>query len=234
MDLSTRLRQSGQGRPDSAPKPRATPRRVSAAPPSAPPFELLESKLLPPQGPGGTVSRGELISSLEGSARASDRCPVRRPRLGEDDAARSVGLAVAATVRVGVRRREGQRSDRPADLCRRRARPRLAARSERVRRAGVTGRLGRGDGRPAPGSGPGDDGRGRSSWSWTTCICSTTRPASTPSTALDATRPGGVAAGPLGARPAGAPAGSAAGAGPGAGDRAGRSPHGRGRGAPSC
>ena len=66
-DLSTRLRQSGLGRAGSAPKPRATPGRVGAAPPSAPPFELLESKLLPPQGPSGTVSRGELISSLEGS-----------------------------------------------------------------------------------------------------------------------------------------------------------------------
>ena len=43
------------------------PGRVGAAPPSAPPFELLESKLLPPQGPTATVSRAELISSLEGS-----------------------------------------------------------------------------------------------------------------------------------------------------------------------
>ena len=42
------------------------PRGVSAAPSSVPPFELLESKLLPPH-PSGIVSRGELISSLEGS-----------------------------------------------------------------------------------------------------------------------------------------------------------------------
>ena len=67
MDLSTRLRQSGQAARAQHRKPRTTPGRVSAAPPSAPPFELLESKLLPPQGPSGTVSRGELISSLEGS-----------------------------------------------------------------------------------------------------------------------------------------------------------------------
>ena len=40
---------------------------MSASPPSAAPFELLESKLLPPQGHGRTVSRGELIGSLEGS-----------------------------------------------------------------------------------------------------------------------------------------------------------------------
>ncbi len=42
------------------------PRGVSAAPSSVPPFELLESKLLPPH-PSGIVSRGELISSLEDS-----------------------------------------------------------------------------------------------------------------------------------------------------------------------
>ena len=42
------------------------PRGVSATPSSVPPFELLESKLLPPH-PSGIVSRGELISSLEGS-----------------------------------------------------------------------------------------------------------------------------------------------------------------------
>ena len=65
-NLSTGARQSG-GRPDSARQRRARPGRVAAAPPSAPPFELLESKLLPPQGPTATVSRAELISSLEGS-----------------------------------------------------------------------------------------------------------------------------------------------------------------------
>ena len=86
------------------------------------------------------------------------RFRVRRPGLGEDDAARSVGRAVAATVRLGGRRRERQRSDRSADVCRRRARPRLAARPERVRRAGVAGRFGRGNGRSAPGGGSGDDG----------------------------------------------------------------------------
>ena len=142
-----------------------------------------------------------LISSLGRLARASARAPVRRPRLGEDDAARAMGLAVAATVRMGVRRREGQRSDRPADLCRRRARPRLAGSIERVRRAGVSGRLDRGDGRPAPGGGPRDDGRGRRP--------GPRRPASARQPGLprrhrgaDATRPGGVADGPLGARPA--------------------------------
>ena len=144
-----------------------------------------------------------------------------------------MGLAVAATVRVGIRRREGQRSDRPAHVCRRRARPRLAARSERVRRAGVSRRLGRGDGRPAPGSGPGEDGRGprpgprRSASARQPGLPRRHRSA-------DATRLGGVTDGPLGARPAGAPAGSVAGAGPGAGDRAGRSPHGRSGGAPTA
>jgi len=39
-----------------------------ARPRPAPPFELLESKLLPPQDRGATVPRGELISSLEGSS----------------------------------------------------------------------------------------------------------------------------------------------------------------------
>ena len=40
---------------------------MSAAAPSAPPFELLESKLHPPQGPTGTVARTGVISSLEDS-----------------------------------------------------------------------------------------------------------------------------------------------------------------------
>ena len=35
---------------------------------SSPPFELLESKLLPPQGPGGPVSRDALIERLESAA----------------------------------------------------------------------------------------------------------------------------------------------------------------------
>ena len=47
------------------------------------------------------MSRGELIDVAGRLARDSGRVPVRRPRLGEDDAARSVGRAVATAVRVG-------------------------------------------------------------------------------------------------------------------------------------
>ena len=144
-----------------------------------------------------------------------------------------MGLAVAATVRMGIRRREGQRSDRPAHLCRCGARRRLAPRSERVRRAGIGRRLDRGNGRPAPGRGPREDGRGprpgprRSASARQPGLPRRHRSA-------DSTRLGGVTDGPLGARPAGAPAGSVAGAWPGAGDRAGRSAHGRSRGAPTA
>ena len=217
-----------------APWSAAMPRGVSAAPSSVPPFELLESKLLPPHGPSGTVSRGELISSLEGSRAPPARCPIRRPRLGQDDAARSMGLPVAAPVRLGIRRRKGQRSDRPAHLCRGGARPRLAARPRacsthwRRRAPRLRGRSSRASERPWRGW------MRTSSWCSTICICSTTRPASTPS--RHSTRhvsEGSQMALSARGRPA-LPAGSAAGAGPGAGDRAGRSPHGRGRGAPSC
>ena len=65
--MSTQLKPSGPRRRKSARKPRATPRKVTSTQSSAPPFELLESKLLPPQGRGGAVLRGEVISSLEGS-----------------------------------------------------------------------------------------------------------------------------------------------------------------------
>src|SRR5215211_5212929 len=43
------------------------PGTANSTPSPAPPFELLESKLLPPQARGGTVLREELIGSLEGS-----------------------------------------------------------------------------------------------------------------------------------------------------------------------
>ena len=129
----------------------------------------------------GTVPRARLIDLLESVARGPGRLPVRRPRLGEDDAAGAVGLAVAATVRVGVGRRERQRSDRSADVCRGRARPRLAARPERVRGAGVAGRFGRGE-RSSRASGRlWRRWTRRSSWSSTTCTCSTAGRAWTPS-----------------------------------------------------
>ena len=178
--VGPRLRKSGLGRPDSAPWSAAMPRGVSAAPSSAPPFELLESKLLPPQPQRDRVAR-RADQLAGGLARASARCPVRWPRLGEDDAARSMGLPVAAPVRLGIRRRKGQRSDRPAHLYRRGARPRLAARSRacsthwRQRARRLTGRSSRAWERPWRGW------MRTSFWSSTICICSTTRPPSTPS-----------------------------------------------------
>ncbi len=125
-----------------------------------PAFELLESKLRAPQRSRRHRAAHGADRSAGGVGRGPGRFAVRRPRLGEDDAAGSVAHALAATVRVGVGRRERQRPDRPADLRRGRARPRRAARRERVRRAGVAGHLGRGNGGPAPRGGPGDDGRG--------------------------------------------------------------------------
>jgi LuxR family transcriptional regulator, maltose regulon positive regulatory protein len=60
-----------------SPAERAADRSVQSAPQRrrsdrerpAPPFDLLESKLLPPQGPAGVVSRDALIERLEGAAR---------------------------------------------------------------------------------------------------------------------------------------------------------------------
>ena len=51
-------------------KPSAAVWRVTSTQTSAPPFELLESKLLPPRGHDGGVLRGEVISTLE-DARAT-------------------------------------------------------------------------------------------------------------------------------------------------------------------
>ena len=140
-DLSTRARQSG-GRPDSARKRRATPGRVRCCTALGAAVRAARIEAASAAGPQrDRVARraDQLAGRL---ARASARSPVRRPRLGEDDAPRSMGLAVAATVRVGIRRREGQRSDRPADLCRRRrstaSRGSIRACSTRWRQPGVS------------------------------------------------------------------------------------------------
>ena len=53
-------------RRDLPPRPVAARGSATSTLSSAPAFELLESKLLPPQGHGGTVARGELIGLLEG------------------------------------------------------------------------------------------------------------------------------------------------------------------------
>ena len=195
--------------------------------------DLLESKLRPAAGARRSrVARERSSSRLEGRARPRSSSLSAGPGWGKTTLLAAVGLGVGAPVRVAVDRREGQRPDRPADLCRGRARPRLAARSECVRRARVTRCVGRGDGRPAPGRGSGGDGRSRSSWSWTTCTCS--RPGRLGRRrGAGATRPGGLAADALRARRAGAAPGSASRPRPDAGDRAGRPPHDRDRGSPA-
>ena len=74
-----------------------------------PAFELLESKLRPPHGRAGTVPRSQLIDLLEPESDAVPRhIYLRRTRLGQDDAAHSVGRAVTTTVRMGFGRCERQ------------------------------------------------------------------------------------------------------------------------------
>ena len=190
------------------------------------PFDLLESKLLAPQGRGGTVPRGELIEMVDGSRALPVVVLSAGPGWGKTTLLAQWASAVAAPVCMGIRGRDGQRSGRPADLCRGRARPRLATRSERVRRARVGRCLDRGDGRPAPGSGAREDQRGprpsprRSAPGRQPALPRRDRSAHT-------TRLEGVTDRPLDARPAGASPGSLARARARAGDRAGRSSHGR-------
>ena len=148
------------------------------------------------------------------------RLPVRRSRLGEDDAARSVGDRSKRPFAWVSVDEQGQRPDRSPHVRRGRAGPHLAARPGGVRGAGVARRVRSGDGRAAPGSRSRDyraAGRPRSR-----------RPA--PARQRDMprrhrgaheTRFRGLAGGFVIARGPGASAGSAEGAGPGAGDRAG-------------
>ena len=90
---------------------------------------------------------------------------------------------------MGDNRRERQRPDRPADVRRGRARPRLAARRERVRRTRVAGRFDRGNRGATRRGSPRDDGRTPRSWSSMTCTSCTTRAASAAVAELPGTSP---------------------------------------------
>ena len=177
--VGPRLRKSGLGRPDSAPWSAAMPRGVSAAPSSVPPFELLESKLLPPH-PSGIVSRGELISSLEGSrappslsyplapAGERRRCSLNGP---PGRSARSPGYP--STKGTTIRSSCSPISPRRSTASRRSIR--TCSTHWRQRAPRLTGRSSRASERPWRGW------MRTSSWCSTICICSTTRPPSTPS-----------------------------------------------------
>ncbi len=75
--MSTQLRPSGHA----GGAPRCPSLDFFAFP--APPFELLESKLLPPQGRGGAVVREEVISSLEASHGTTVVCLSAGPGWGK-------------------------------------------------------------------------------------------------------------------------------------------------------
>ena len=63
--MSTRLRSSAERAANQSVKSAPARRRRSDHERPAPAFELLESKLLPPQGPAGAVSREALIDVME-------------------------------------------------------------------------------------------------------------------------------------------------------------------------
>ena len=81
--MSTQLKPSGPRRRKSARLPEAPPKNATSTPTSAPPFELLESKLLPPRGHGGAVLREEVISALEGSRGTPVVCVSAGPGWGK-------------------------------------------------------------------------------------------------------------------------------------------------------
>ena len=154
MDVATH-RQSSSSRVQNL-SPTLQAAGASATPERALAFELLESKLRPPQGRFGTVSRegrspvgkrGARFRSLSWPpARAGGR---RRCSLNGPPARNAHSR--------GWMSMRGQRPDRPPELRRGRARSRRAARPARVRFACVTGSFGRGDCRSASGGGSGDD-----------------------------------------------------------------------------
>ncbi len=130
---------------------------TSATPARALAFELLESKLRPPQGRGGTVSRAKLIELLESSRAAPVVFLSAGPGWGKTTLlAQWAAGSQRPFAWVNVDEKDNDpivlltyvavALDRVAPLD-----PR------RVRRAGVTGRFGRGDGRSASGGGSGDD-----------------------------------------------------------------------------
>ena len=146
--VSTRLHSSAEPAVSSS----ATSRRTNGGHERpAPAFELLASKLLPPQGPGGAVSRQALIEVIERATAVPVVFLSAGPGWGKTTLLAEWAARSSAAVCVGERRRQGQRPDRPADVCRDRARPRLAARRERVRGPVVAGRVGRGNDRAAAG-----------------------------------------------------------------------------------
>ena len=63
--MSTRLRSSAEPAANQSVESAPARRRRGDHERPAPAFELLESKLLPPQGPGGAVSRAALIDVME-------------------------------------------------------------------------------------------------------------------------------------------------------------------------
>ena len=165
-DLGTDVRSAGIGR--------------AGGRESAPAFELLESKLRPPHGRSGAVPRAKLIGLVESARETPIVVLSAGPGWGKTTLlAQWASVSQRPFAWLSVDERDNDpivlltyvavALDRVSPLD-----------PECVRRARVTRRVGRGDGRPAPGRGAGDS-TSSLSWSWTTCTCSMTRQAGTPS-----------------------------------------------------